>query len=125
MWGIWSNAWRAKDGTLFCIRTKGENGCSFHELVSGNELSTLDGKPVPDIPMAGHQNHLKDLGFYLMCEDINDEPFEVPAQGLGIFSCKKSEWLGFNPHFRGFGGEECYIHEKYRQAGRKTICLPS
>ena len=21
-------------------------------------------------------------------------------------------------------GEECYIHEKYRQAGRKTICLP-
>jgi len=21
-------------------------------------------------------------------------------------------WLGFNPHFREFGGEEWYIHEK-------------
>ena len=26
--------------------------------------------------------------------------------------------------FRGFGGEEGYIHEKYRQAGHRTLCLP-
>lgn len=52
------------------------------------------------------------------------EPFEIFAMGLGLFTCRKDAWLGFNPHFRGFGGEECYIHEKYRQAGRKAQCLP-
>lgn len=54
----------------------------------------------------------------------NNPPFEIPAQGLGVFSCRKDYWLGFNPHFRGFGGEEGYIHEKYRKSGKKTLCLP-
>lgn len=53
------------------------------------------------------------------------EPFEIPSQGLGLFSCRKSAWLGFNRRFSGFGGEEFYIHEKFRQAGRKALCLPS
>lgn len=57
-------------------------------------------------------------------ENPNNEPFEIPAMGLGVFACRKSAWLGFNPLFRGFGGEEGYIHEKYRKAGRKTLCLP-
>lgn len=52
------------------------------------------------------------------------EPFEIPMQGLGVFSCRKDAWLGFNPLFRGFGGEEGYIHEKFRQNGNKTLCLP-
>lgn len=54
----------------------------------------------------------------------DSEPFEIPMQGLGVFSAKKENWLGFNSLFRGFGGEEGYIHEKYRQAGHKTLCLP-
>jgi hypothetical protein len=49
---------------------------------------------------------------------------EIPMQGLGIFSCRKEAWLGFNAMFRGFGGEEGYIHEKFRQNGRKCWCLP-
>ena len=53
----------------------------------------------------------------------NDEWFEIPAQGMGVFSCKKNEWLGFNKLFTGFGGEEHYIHEKYRQAGGRCICV--
>lgn len=57
-------------------------------------------------------------------KDPNAEPFEIPMQGLGVFSAKKDNWLGFNPAFRGFGGEEGYIHEKYRQRGAKTLCLP-
>jgi hypothetical protein len=56
--------------------------------------------------------------------DKNLPPFEIPAQGCGLFSCRKDAWLGFNPNFRGFGGEENYIHEKYRQHGKKTLCLP-
>lgn len=53
-----------------------------------------------------------------------DKPFPIPMQGMGVFSCRKAAWLGFNPKFRGFGGEEGYIHEKFRQAGRQTLCLP-
>jgi len=57
-------------------------------------------------------------------KDINAEPFEIPMQGLGVFSCRTEAWLGFNRGFNGFGGEEGYIHEKYRKAGYKTLCLP-
>ncbi|MAF44001.1 MAG: hypothetical protein CMI54_07560 [Parcubacteria group bacterium] len=57
-------------------------------------------------------------------KDPNGEPFEIPMQGLGSFSCRKEAWLGFNQYFRGFGGEEGYIHEKFRQNGRKCWCLP-
>lgn len=54
----------------------------------------------------------------------DSEHFEIQAQGLGLFSCAKESWLGFNEKFRGFGGEEGYIHEKYRMYGKKTLCLP-
>lgn len=56
--------------------------------------------------------------------DIDGEPFEIPGMGLGTFVCRRDAWLGFNQHARGFGGEELYIHEKFRQAGHKAICLP-
>lgn len=56
--------------------------------------------------------------------DPQNEPFEIPSQGLGVFACRTNNWLGFNPSFRGFGGEEGYIHEKYRRMGKKTLCLP-
>jgi hypothetical protein len=56
--------------------------------------------------------------------DPNSEPYEIPMQGLGLFACRKDAWLGFNPDFAGFGGEEGYIHSKYRKAGHKTLCLP-
>ena len=54
----------------------------------------------------------------------DNEAFEIPMQGLGVFACRRTAWLGFNPRFTGFGGEEGYIHEKFRQAGRRTLCLP-
>jgi hypothetical protein len=57
-------------------------------------------------------------------EDPMGEAFDIPMQGLGVFSCMKRAWLGFNPKFRGFGGEEGYIHEKFRQAGMRCLCLP-
>lgn len=52
------------------------------------------------------------------------KPFEIPMMGLGTFSCETKNWLGFNDEFKGFGGEEGYIHEKFRQNGGKAICLP-
>jgi hypothetical protein len=52
------------------------------------------------------------------------EAFDIPMQGLGLFSCRKAAWPGFHPAFRGFGGEEGYIHQKFRNLGRRCLCLP-
>lgn len=58
-------------------------------------------------------------------DDPDNPPFEIPLQGLGIFACRRAAWPGFNAGFRGFGGEEGYIHEKFRQAGGRVLCLPA
>lgn len=51
-------------------------------------------------------------------------PFEINMMGLGVFSCETKNWVGFNSNFKGFGGEEGYIHEKFRIHGGKAICIP-
>ncbi len=51
-------------------------------------------------------------------------PFEIPQQGMGCFSCRKEAWVGFHPDFRGFGGCETYIAERFRAEGHKVLCLP-
>jgi hypothetical protein len=56
--------------------------------------------------------------------DPDGEPFDIPMQGLGAFTCRTDAWPGFHPGFRGFGGEEGYLHEKFRQAGHRCVCLP-
>jgi hypothetical protein len=56
--------------------------------------------------------------------DPEAPPFDIPMQGLGAFACRKSAWVGFNPRLKGFGGEEGYVHEKFRRAGGRTLCLP-
>ena len=53
-----------------------------------------------------------------------DEPFEIEMQGLGLFACRREAWPGINPRFRGFGGEEGYLHEKVRRGGGRVICHP-
>lgn len=53
------------------------------------------------------------------------KPFEIPMQGMGLFSFRKDTWKGIPSHFRGFGAEEGYIQGKFAQWGGKTICLPN
>jgi glycosyltransferase involved in cell wall biosynthesis len=60
----------------------------------------------------------------LMGEEAERSPREIEMHGLGCFSCRKESWLGFNPMFSGFGGEEGYLHQKYRNAGHTTRLLP-
>lgn len=59
--------------------------------------------------------------------DPTTPPYEIEQHGLGCFVCRVEAWEksgGFHPLFRGFGGEEGYIHEKFRKAGATTILLP-
>jgi hypothetical protein len=53
-----------------------------------------------------------------------DMPFEIPMQGMGLFCMAKDEFPGFNLKFRGFGGEEGYIHQKVRRFGGRCYCIP-
>jgi len=52
------------------------------------------------------------------------EPFEIPMQGMGFLSFERANWPGINNNFIGFGAEEWYIAEKFRQNGGKNICIP-
>ncbi|MFI1890097.1 glycosyltransferase [Streptomyces jumonjinensis] len=57
-------------------------------------------------------------------QDPDSAPFEITMHGLGLFGCRKDAWPGFNSRMRGHGGEEGYLHKKFRAAGRRTLCLP-
>ncbi len=57
-------------------------------------------------------------------KEIDAPAFEIDMQGLGSFVANRKFWPGFNNRFRGFGGEEGYIHQKYRNLGGKCLCLP-
>ena len=57
--------------------------------------------------------------------DPSGAPFEVWGQGLGCFAMRKDAWVGFNPRFLGFGGEEGYVHEKVRRRGGRVFCHPA
>ncbi len=57
-------------------------------------------------------------------DDMDAPPFDIEMQGLGLYAFRRDAWPGFHPKFRGFGGEEFYIHEKFRHRGDRTLCLP-
>jgi len=57
-------------------------------------------------------------------QDPDGDPFEIIMHGGGLFCARTESWLGFHEGFKGFGAEEGYIHEKYRQRGNKIWCLP-
>jgi cephalosporin hydroxylase len=120
MEGAWASAWKHPDGTLVVTSQSGSNTVlmrPLHPEGLGDWVAT-------DIPWPGHEKALIERGYKVAGMDSNDPPFEIPAQGLGLFCSSREHWLGFNPDFRMFGGEECYIHRKYRAAGRKAMCLP-
>lgn len=136
MWGIWGRAWicpchrdkMMREPLRFSVQPSTEGPhCEFRALKPGKVLvdhCERCGKKIPNILFNGSSQALENLGYSRLDRDANAKPFEIPAMGLGLFTCRKEAWLRFNPHFRGFGGEEMYIHEKYRKAGHKNICLP-
>ena len=131
MWGIWGLAWQCpcgEDGVKFSTLNSAEMGdenqnCYYGMLEMGFTPITkcgACGKDLPRIAWAGHEKALIENGYTLPNEG---EPFEIPGMGLGCFSSRKDAWLGFNLDALGFGGEEMYIHEKYRQEGNKSLCV--
>lgn len=136
MWGTWSTAWRAPDGTMFVCegeevtdenRERKSDGIThYHDPMTMAEITvTKDGTPLPEkLAWSGHDRELIARGFVEAGRADDSEPFEIPGQGMGLFACRRDAWLGFAKGCTGFGGEELNIHAKYRQAGHKAICLP-
>jgi hypothetical protein len=132
MWGIWSQAWEVPynvdDGqrgdfvTVFDVGGK----CVFKTLemnpltLTGSARSKM--KFPVDLNYNGHQQILLAAGWKRPLYEPGDM-IEIPGQGLGMFACRKAAWAGFNPQFRGFGGEEMYIHEKFRMRGDRCFAV--
>jgi glycosyltransferase involved in cell wall biosynthesis len=115
MYGQWATAWITADGQFVQTRNN-EDRLAVSDLLTNVPIVA------PEIEWAGHEPKLQQLGWRLAID--NKEPFEIPAQGSGLFSCRRDAWLGFHKDFKEFGGEEYYIQDKYRYNNRATYCLP-
>ena len=126
MWGRWGSAWQCVCESFNFSMYNENDKCKFVDLATQERITKCSycGRNFPELAWAGHEKPLNMEGYSQLGLDPKDPPFEVFAQGLGLFMTRKNAWLGFNEDQSGFGGEECYIHEKYRRQGRKTMCLP-
>jgi len=135
MWGTWGSTFRGNCKGQECLFSVIEEGIPSPENPSRAKFVSMDMGPIeisqcgqcepfPDMLFAGHALELFKLGYEYAGESDDEEPWETPGHGLGLFSCRRDAWLGFNKDAIGFGGEELYIHEKFRQEGAKSICLP-
>ena len=135
MWGTWSSMWQCLCGARFATWKEDGDETTYYEdpwlhpdVEPDKPLTIVAcpqcGREYPQHQWGGHDTNLLQHGYRRLGEDPNEEPFPIPAMGMGLFSTRKDTWLGFNKHVRGFGGEEMYIHHKYAQAGREVLCLP-
>lgn len=141
MWGTWGVGYGctdcgSRDSGFTMIETPGESGSLAvpHCLtVDESEIKQSEkhrcgkcGKAIPTLPWNGHENALTEKNeFYVLAGNDQHSAFEIPGNGLGLFSCRKDAWQGFNKDHQGFGGEELYIHAKFRRNGGKAMCLPA
>lgn len=117
MRGTWGLAWKAPSGEHVSVLSD-DGKVKFVTLVQQRPWQhELNGSE-----FAGHEVRLNEAGFRALGFNDDDE-FEIPAQGCFSFACRREAWLGFNDMFRGFGGEEYYLHDKYRTAGRRVVSL--
>lgn len=145
MLGIWGQAWRCRCGAVFDVAEVRGQTVYRTLTVHPKHLYRCPGcnDSLPVLPWAGHEIPLEMKGYRPAAgnkeewygdpdsdpprEPVEQPAFEVPGMGLGLFSARKAAWQaagGFNEKFRGFGGEEICIHERFRRAGGKAMCLP-
>jgi len=121
MWGVWGYARECKHcGKMFSYQAAADFPHTYTEdlyLTMETDQKNLHGTCTCGQSLTASSHNRATI-------TKETKPFQVPAQGLGLFSCMRHAWLGFNPNFQHFGGEEGYIHYKYERAGQKTICLP-
>lgn len=56
--------------------------------------------------------------------DPKAEAFDIPAQGLGAFACRRDAWQFAPEGLSGYSCDEWPIAEKFRRQGKRVLCLP-
>lgn len=146
MYGTWGCDWVCTCGERYGVHESNpdkpveQRTVLFHHPYPNNyfgskpgEYYTTDGlrwcsncaSSLPSVPWFRHEIALRKAGMIPIHELDSDVPHETWANGLGLFMARRQGWPEFSSKFRGFGGEEGYIHEKVRRAGGKSLCLPS
>lgn len=122
MFGVWGETFEFEGQRFSTVEV--DQRVRYVRMDVGAELvdSPLKDK-LPDLAWAGHEQILEAEHFCKRLGRDSHDEIEVPGQGLGLFAFRKATWPGFNPLLRGFGGEELYIHEKFRRNGGKALCL--
>lgn len=123
MWGTWGRAWRCRCGHAFSM----ENGIArdlftFEPLERCPHCGAAFAPPPRDHESS--ESSLRRDGCTRVADVGDSRPIRIPAHGCGLLSCRRDAWLGFPETWRGFGGEEFYIHTKFQQAGRQVVLLP-
>ena len=97
-----------------------------NDLLHGPMLYDYLGKEIPatHLDPVWRDNMFGTWGHDPKGKDRTAEAWEIPMHGLGLVVSKVETWPGFHPLFLGFGGEEGYVHEKKRQMGGTSKCLP-
>ena len=91
MWGIWSQAWQHPDGTTFSVHQDADRNCAFFDLSLSRRKLEFG---FPEIKYEGNwQAKLMTLGCKLIGHKTDDPPFEIPAQGCGMFIVRRDSWL--------------------------------
>jgi hypothetical protein len=110
-------------GALVGILDWFENNPLSRDLLQGPLLGDrLDGPAATHFDPVWGEGMYGQWGLDQRIAGPDRAPFEVRMQGLGLFACRREAWPGINPRFRGFGGEEGYLHEKVRRAGGRVLC---
>ena len=64
------------------------------------------------------------FGTWHVAADRPNEVREIIAHGSAYALMQRSCWPGFSQHFRGFAGEEIYIHDQVRRRGGRVLYHP-
>jgi len=67
-----------------------------------------------------YESEWSEDGFGVVANSEIEEVREIPMQKLDLFFCRRDNWVG--SHY--LGHDEGYVHEKFRQAGRRCLCAP-
>lgn len=131
MWGVWADIWKhLPTNCLFaCYEDQGK--CKFASLrmypdnqIDAHLENILAARGIisGEMSWGQHELALRQANCQVFGQHAMDESL-VPGMGMGMFCMRKDAWPGFNPDFRGFGGEELYLHEKVRRAGGQCRVL--
>lgn len=122
MYGYWSTFYSKKDEEHSVLyETRYDHASKTHKIYKYE--GKMNYSLVSEADTTDINDYLQKTG-YLRHFDVARSAYEIPGMGLGLFAFVKQNWPGFNSSFKGFGGEELYIHEKFRMNGGKAVILP-